>query len=80
MTPARIRAIRFLLKETLSEFAMRLMITPLRVALWESGHKKPGKDDLINLARAENTLNRRGVTTEMINEREDRYKSAKEQK
>ncbi len=80
MTPARIKAIRFFFKETPTEFAERLIVAPLDVAFWETGQKKPSKDDLINLAWFENVLNLRGVTTEIINEREDLYKSAKEQK
>lgn len=72
MTPARIRAIRFYLKETPTEFAERLIVAPMDVALWEMGKKEPNKDDLTHIARAENVLNLRGVTTEMINEKEDR--------
>lgn len=75
MTPGRIKAIRWFLKETPTEFAERLIVAPLDVAFWEAGKKEPNKDDLMHIARAENVLNLRGVTREMIDEREDSNRS-----
>jgi transcriptional regulator with XRE-family HTH domain len=55
------------------EFASRLKVHPYTVAVWESGHKEPDGAELDALVKAELTLDLRGITTEKIDEREDRY-------
>ncbi len=73
MTSARIKAIRFFLKETPMEFANRINAHVMDTVLWESGHKEPDGVELDALVKAELTLNLKGITTEKIDEREDRY-------
>lgn len=75
MTPARIRAIRFFLKETPYQFAVRLGCDVMDVALMEKGNKKPSDDILLRLAELERILELRGIKTKTIEERENSYES-----
>jgi predicted transcriptional regulator len=73
MTSSRIRAIRFFLRDTPQEFSQAVGIPVGKICLMEAGKIEPSISEVEKILKQENILGLRGVTHEMINEREDLY-------
>lgn len=72
MTPARIKALRFLSKATPLQFALYTGMK--NIIMLEAGHQEPTEIEIDALKEVEHKLSLKGVTTEEINKREELYK------
>lgn len=73
MTASRIKAIRFFSRDTPQEFSREVGIPVMGICLMEAGNVEPNISEVELLLIQENVLQLKGITHEMINEREDLY-------